>query len=168
MTSYPPGICLTFDDLFVDNWCAAREIFDHWGARVTFCVSHLHTATDEQIAGLQSLQADGHEIGFHSRTHPRLTPYLERHGVEHWLEHEIDAGIAEHRALGFPATSFASPFHAYTRETLIGTGSRFEVVRAAGPGRLSEERLPGRIWRCCKNCPEVSVILRCTLCDGRL
>ena len=46
-----PAICLTFDDLFVENRCAALPVFAAFGARVTFCVSHLHTATHDQIAG---------------------------------------------------------------------------------------------------------------------
>ena len=133
--SLTPGVCLTFDDLWVENWMAARHLFDEAGARVTFCVSGLHTATPGQIAGLHALQADGHEIGFHSRTHPKLAPYLARHGLDHWLEHEIDQGVADHRAAGFPATSFAAPFHATTAETRAATAKRFEITRAGAPIR---------------------------------
>ena len=143
----PPTIALTFDDLFARNWHAARPVFDEFGARVSFCVSHLHKARPRQIARLRALQDDGHEIGCHSRTHPRLEPYLARHGLAHWLAHEIDAAIAEHRALGFPAASFASPFHASTPETRAETGKRFAVTRAAGPRGLEPENLAARIYR---------------------
>lgn len=143
----PPALCLTFDDLFVESWLAARPVFDAAGARVTFCVCHIHQATDRQIAGLRTLQADGHEIAFHSRTHPRLGPYLRRHGLAHWLEHEIDAGIAEHRALGFPAESFASPFHAATPQTRAATAGRFAITRAGGPRGAKPGDLAARIYR---------------------
>ena len=141
-----PTLCLTFDDLNVANWLAARPIFEAFNARVTFCVSHLHTATPEQVDGLRTLQNDGHEIGFHTRTHPRLKPYLERHGLDHWLTHEIDAGIAEHRALGFPATSFASPFHASTPDTRAACAERFAIIRAGGPRGVTGDMLPTRIY----------------------
>jgi peptidoglycan/xylan/chitin deacetylase (PgdA/CDA1 family) len=141
-----PAICLTFDDLFVENWCAARPVLDEFGARVTFCVSHLHTATPDQIAGLRALQADGHEIAFHSRTHPKLRAYLDAHGLDHWLAHEIDAGMAEHRAAGFPAASFACPFHASTPETRAALAPRFAVIRAAGPRSVTEATLCDRIY----------------------
>lgn len=141
-----PAISLTFDDLFVSNWLAARPVFDAFNARVTFCVSHLHMATDAQINGLHTLQSDGHEIAFHTRTHPRLKPYLDEHGLDHWLTHEIDQGIAEHHTAGFPAKTFAAPFHATTPDTRAALATRFTVVRAAGPRGATVENLTDRIY----------------------
>jgi len=141
------AVALTFDDLFTGSWNAARPILDAHGARVTFCVCRLHQAPPRKIGKLRALQADGHEIAFHTRTHPRLEPYLARHGLAHWLEHEIDAGVAEHRALGFPAESFASPFHASTPETRAETARRFAVTRAAGPQSLDAADIAARIYR---------------------
>lgn len=143
----PGKLCLTFDDLFVDNWCAARPVFDAYDARVTFCVSHLHTATPDQIKGLHLLQRDGHEIAYHTRTHPRLDLYLKRHGLEHWLEHEVDRGVAEHRALGFPARSFACPFHASTSETRKALAERFDVIRTDGPRSIDPDNPGARIYQ---------------------
>ncbi len=147
MSDLTPGLCLTFDDLYVENWCSMRWLFDKMNVRVTFCVCHLHQATPEQIFGLHQLQDDGHEIAFHSRTHPKLIPYLEKHGLDHWVEHEIDAGIAEHREHGFPATSFAYPFHAHTEETLKATASRFKLIRAATHRTVTEATLPDRVYK---------------------
>lgn len=141
------AVALTFDDLFAGNWHAARPLFTEFGARVTFCVCKLHTARPRQVAKLRALQDDGHEIACHSRTHPRLGPYLRRHGLAHWLEHEIDADIATHRALGFPAASFASPYHASTPETRAETARRFAVTRAAGPRSLNPDDPGSRIYR---------------------
>lgn len=142
----PGTLCLTFDDLFVANWVAARPVFAEYDARVTFCVSHLHEATPAQIEGLHLLQSDGHEIACHTRTHPRLKPYLKAHGLDHWLEHEVDRAIAEHRAAGFPARSFACPFHASTPETRTALATRFEVVRAEGPRSLDPANPASRIY----------------------
>lgn len=141
-----PALCLTFDDLHVANWVAARPVLDEFGARVTFCVSHIHTADEAQIAGLRMLQDDGHEIAFHSRTHPRLVTYLAEYGLDGWLENEIDRGIYEHRALGFPATSFASPFHSSTAQTRVECARRFLVTRASGPLGARPESFEDRIY----------------------
>lgn len=142
-----PGVCLTFDDFYVDSWLAARPILNSYGARVTFCVSKLHTASPAQIDGLHQLQNEGHEIGYHGRTHARLKVHLRNHGLEHWLEHEIDEGVAEHRALGFPATSYASPFHESTRETRAATTDRFAITRAEGPRGVTPENITARIYQ---------------------
>ncbi|MEL7115873.1 MAG: polysaccharide deacetylase family protein [Pseudomonadota bacterium] len=146
MTTLAPGVCLTFDDLFVANWLAAAPIFAEQGAVATFCVARLHDATADQIAGLHTLQDAGHEIAFHSRTHPKLKPYLAEHGVEHWVAHEIDKGVAEHRAAGFPATAFASPFHASTPKTRKATGARFLINRYGGPRGVTAETMGDRIY----------------------
>ncbi|MEM6481144.1 MAG: polysaccharide deacetylase family protein [Pseudomonadota bacterium] len=140
------SVCLTYDDLFVDQWLSARRLFDKFNARVTFCVSHLHKATPEQLAGLRLLQSDGHEIGYHTRTHPRLKPYLATHGLDHWLNHEIDKGIAEHRAAGFPATSFASPYHGSTEQTRTACARRFAVIRAGGPRNVDKKKAAKRVY----------------------
>ena len=141
-----PTLALTFDDLFVANWLAARPLFAEYRACVTFCVSHIHTASADQIAGLRQLQEDGHEIAFHSRTHPKLHRYLKNRGLDHWLAHEIDDGISEHRALGFPATSFASPFHQSTPETRAACAKRFDVIRASGPRGVTAKTIYSRIY----------------------
>lgn len=140
------GVCLTFDDLFVGNWLAARPLFRRAGATVSFCVTRLHTAGADQIDGLRRLRDDGHEITHHSRTHPRLRPYLESHGLDRWLAEEVEAGTEDHRRAGFPATSFACPFHASTPETRQALGARFEVVRVKGPRRVTADRLARRIY----------------------
>lgn len=142
----PGTLCLTFDDLFVANWVAARPVFAEHDARVTFCVSHLHEATPAQLEGLHLLQSDGHEIACHTRTHPKLKPYLAAHGLDHWLEHEVDRAIADHRAAGFPARTFACPFHASTPETRTALATRFEIVRAAGPRSLDPADPASRIY----------------------
>ncbi len=143
----PGKLCLTFDDLFVDNWCATRPVFDAFNARVTFCISHLHNATSTQIKGLHLLQRDGHEIAYHTRTHPRLDNYLRRHGLAHWLAHEVDRGIAEHRALGFPARSFGCPFHASTPETRKALAERFDTIRTDGPRSADPDNPAARIYQ---------------------
>jgi len=142
-----PGVCLTFDDLYVENWLAARPIFQAHDARVTFCVCRMHKATPAQIDGLHQLQEDGHEIAYHGRNHKKLKPYLRQHGLDLWLENEIARGVAEHRALGFPATSFASPFYGSTRQTRAATAPYFRITRAGSARDLALDDVPRRIYQ---------------------
>ncbi|WP_103762760.1 polysaccharide deacetylase family protein [Roseovarius confluentis] len=142
-----PGVCLTFDDLYVENWLAAGPIFQAHDARATFCVCWMHAATPAQIDGLHQLQEDGHEIAYHGRNHEKLQPYLRQHGLDHWLENEIARGVAEHRALGFPTTSYASPFYGSNRQTRAATAPYFQITRAGSGRDLSVEDVPKRIYQ---------------------
>ncbi len=142
-----PGVCLTFDDFFVENWCAARPVFDAHDARVTFCVCWMHAATPAQIDGLRQLQDDGHEIAYHGRDHKKLRPYLREHGLATWLDQEITRGVAEHRALGFPATSYAAPFHGSNPRSRRATGTQFLLTRAKGAHALDDAAIRSRIYR---------------------
>ena len=140
-------VCLTFDDRFCSNWNAARRVFRTFGIRATFCVHGLQDATEDDITVLHALQSDGHEIACHSRTHPRLMPYLESHGVDAWFDNEVLADQAFHRQKGFPGNAFACPFHQSTPEVLSRCAEHFVVTRGAGPLRPRTEDLSIRIYQ---------------------
>lgn len=141
------GVCLTFDDRFVANWLAARAILRDFGARVTFCVYGIEELTSEQVDGLFALQADGHEIAHHSRTHPKLKQYLREFTLEKWLDEEIDSEIEARRRLGFPSQSFAPPHHVLTPDVVTACRERFDVIRGARPLRGALEQIQTRAFQ---------------------
>src|SRR5437762_12914955 len=83
--SAPPGIALTFDDNSVDNWYRYADLFDSLGVKATFYISNFNKLSQVQIAKLHDLQNRGHEIAFHSTTHPNFVKYLEKNKCDHLI-----------------------------------------------------------------------------------
>jgi PKD repeat protein len=104
------GIALTFDDNYVDEWYAARNIFRLYNAHVTFCVSQYEGLDEDQIDKLRLLQADGHEIAYHGLHHTDAAAYLENHTIQQYLDYEIIPGINLMQADGFNPVDFSYPF----------------------------------------------------------
>jgi peptidoglycan/xylan/chitin deacetylase (PgdA/CDA1 family) len=104
------GIALTFDDNYVDQWYAIRNIFQQYNAHVTFFVSNFYELDQTQIDKLKVLQADGHEIAFHGYNHEDVVAYLQSHTLNEYMNNEIISGINLMKSNGFNPVDFAFPY----------------------------------------------------------
>jgi peptidoglycan-N-acetylglucosamine deacetylase len=127
------GICISFDDAYVDEWFELREAFQKYDANVTFFVTKFDTLTPEQIQKLKVLQADGHEIGFHGAHHVLSEYYIKDHSLQDYVQFEIVDGIASMNEHGFYPTSFAYPYGAKYWGTDRELLKYFYVVRSSLP-----------------------------------
>jgi PKD repeat protein len=109
------GIAITFDDAFVDDWYALRGMLQQSNAHVTFFVSDYGDLEETEIEMLRTLQADGHEIGYHGFNHLDATDYLLNHTVNEYINNEIMNGLTEMQADGFLISDFSYP-HGYGNE----------------------------------------------------
>jgi peptidoglycan/xylan/chitin deacetylase (PgdA/CDA1 family) len=125
-----PGLALSFDDTFVDNWFALRPMLQRYHARVTFFVSRYRDITAEQRDKLKTLASDGHAIEAHSVQHLRAPDYVERNGLNAYLHDEVDPSIAILRNDGFTVDAFAYPFGARTTELDKAIAKRVPVIRS--------------------------------------
>ena len=90
------GVAITFDDNSIENWSAIRSILNTYNANVTFFVSNYGTLDEAEINMLRTLQADGHEIGYHGYAHLDASTYLENHTVSQYMSNEIINGVITH------------------------------------------------------------------------
>ncbi|NGN64237.1 polysaccharide deacetylase family protein [Streptomyces sp. A7024] len=104
------ALLLTFDDFFVPEWAAAREVVRAHGARVTFFVSDLGRLSRPDFSKLRDLAADGHTIGAHGLHHLDAAEEIARVGPEAYVRDEIAPCLAGLRAEGLAPRSFAYPF----------------------------------------------------------
>jgi hypothetical protein len=93
------GILLTFDDSHEENWEKYFDLFDRYGARVTFFVNG-----DVTPFCLRAIER-GHDIGYHTLRHRDLRTLDRNQFIE-----EAVAPAAAFRNAGIPLSSFAYPF----------------------------------------------------------
>jgi len=96
------GIVLSFDD-FYSSWEQHFYLFDKYDARVTFFV-----VGDSVSDFMLNAQNRGHEIGYHTVSHPRLSEVSR----EEFFEQTISR-IGIFRDAGIELTSFAYPYGNY-------------------------------------------------------
>ncbi|MCL2231828.1 MAG: polysaccharide deacetylase family protein [Treponema sp.] len=101
------GILLSFDDEYWDAWRRNFDLFDRYGARVTFFVQgrfEPEALTEVELFSLEALDR-GHDLGFHTINHQDL----RRVSRETFYAETIEAAEVFLQA-GIPFSSFAFPF----------------------------------------------------------
>jgi peptidoglycan/xylan/chitin deacetylase (PgdA/CDA1 family) len=112
------GICLSFDDDHLASWREHRRLFSDFGVKATFFVRGLDRFDDAELALLQGLVSDGHELGSHSYRHRSVTRHYggDPARIDEYLEAEVLPAIEAMRPLGITPTSFAFPYGHHTPE----------------------------------------------------
>ncbi|MDX5320579.1 MAG: polysaccharide deacetylase family protein [Bacteroidota bacterium] len=128
-------VLILFDDWNTANWIQFEDSFQKYGIKATFFVSHYNSFDSSAKAQLSSLQATGHEIGFHGDQHRFIKGYENQSEfMTTFLKHEIDEGVLGMRKAGFNPQSYAFPGDYSTpsyRDSLL---QRFAVVRKGSYG----------------------------------
>lgn len=124
-----PGVSVSFDDDEVDDWYAMRDLLRAHDAHVSFFVTHYAELTDTQKAELHELAADGNTIEAHGVHHLGATKYIAEHGLDAYLELEVQPSIDVLRADGFAPVAYAHPGGFHTPELDLALASRIRFAR---------------------------------------
>ncbi|HEY0191977.1 MAG TPA: polysaccharide deacetylase family protein [Kofleriaceae bacterium] len=124
------SLALSFDDNSVADWTAMRPLLAKYGAKVTFFVTRYLVMTDDEHQQLHDLEADGHDVEFHTVAHLEAVTYVTAHGLDAYLADEILPGLAAMQADGYTITSFAYPFGQRDAELDAALTPYFEHIRA--------------------------------------
>ncbi len=127
-----PGVVLTFDDAFVQQWEAVLPLFAKYGAHATFFVSGPQKLSPAQVEGLHRLAAAGHAVGCHSWQHLPAADVLKTHTVDEYVALEVTPALAKLRELGFEPTCFGYPNSSRTPETDAALLRLFRHLRIGG------------------------------------
>jgi hypothetical protein len=126
----PGSLALAFDDHSVAAWFALRPMLDHYHAHVTFFVSAFLTLGDDELADLEQLAGDGHDIEYHSTGHFDAVSYSTMFGIDAYLATDIIPALDAMRAAGYTPTVFAYPYGARNAATDAALAPMFAHLRA--------------------------------------
>ena len=110
-----PGVVITFDDNYVDNWAEYLPLLDSAGVKATFYICRYNRLNADQKRKLQEIQNHGHEIAFHTTNHYNMMDYVykQKHTPEELMKYEVEDGLKLMNADGFYPTTFAYPAGAH-------------------------------------------------------
>lgn len=138
-----PGIALTFDDDYVDNWYKYLPLLDSLGVKATFYISSYHKLSAAQIRKLGYIRQSGNEIGYHTTNHINIAKYLESHGEHEILQNEIYPDLIKMQQEGFYPVVFAYPYGSHNNETDKFLKPYFKSLRALnGSPNLAKSLAP--------------------------
>jgi peptidoglycan/xylan/chitin deacetylase (PgdA/CDA1 family) len=103
------GICLTFDDNYINQWYKTALFLKQKNMKATFFVSHIYNLSNDEINKLQKIDSLGFEIGCHGWNHLNAATYLETHTLNEYYEEEILPAISFMENYGLTPSAFAYP-----------------------------------------------------------
>lgn len=127
-----PGIAITFDDNYVNNWYKYLPALDSLGIKATFYISGYHKLNTEQILKLKTIESHGHEIAYHTLNHYNLFDYVYKyhHSIAEMIQQEIVPGLMKMNQDGFSPKTFAYPFGRHCDAIDKALLRHFKSVRA--------------------------------------
>ena len=137
---YSPGVVITLDDDYIDNWADADDILKVYNWKATFFVTKCSQLDDEKMTKLKDFKQYGHEIGGHGLNHLNASQYIAANGNSAYLHNEITPMMDIMDGAGLHATSFAYPFGARNKGTDDLLLNHFSILRGTTYGRLPPDK----------------------------
>jgi peptidoglycan-N-acetylglucosamine deacetylase len=125
-----PGIALTFDDAYYDEWIEMLPILQKYDAKATFFICRNYPKYDPKSKEkILTLYNAGNEIGVHTLNHPHLSDYLKDHTLSEYYRNEILPDVRFLNALGINPGSFAFPYGEQNTEAIRYISQYFNKIR---------------------------------------
>jgi peptidoglycan/xylan/chitin deacetylase (PgdA/CDA1 family) len=137
--TYQPGIMLTFDDNYVDDWYNAEKRLQHSGWKATFFICKYDSLTPQQKKKLHYLQDMGHDIAAHGYNHENALKYSAKYGLTKYVNDEVIPLKAAMDKDGFNIRSFAYPDGARDATLDKELLKYFDIIRGTTYGKLPPE-----------------------------
>ena len=134
--AYKPGIMLTFDDDYIEDWYNADQLLHPQGWKATFFICKYSSYTPQQKEKLHYLQERGHDIAGHGYNHENAVKYSAAHGLKGYVNDEIVPLKSLMTKDGFNIHSFAYPDGAHNADLDKELLNYFDIIRGTTYGEL--------------------------------
>jgi peptidoglycan-N-acetylglucosamine deacetylase len=124
-----PGICLSFDDNYLEQWVGILPLLEKYDAKVTFFVTGVGRLNDQEKIWLNQIREAGHEIGAHGEQHLSMNSYIRENGLRSYWKKEIREHLDSFQKLGIQPKVFAYPFGEKNHYIDILLFSQFKATR---------------------------------------
>lgn len=124
-----PGVILSFDDAYVNEWYATNQELKKYAWKGTFFVSKINTLKHYQIQKLLELQKEGHEIAGHGLNHLNAADYTRVHTITEYMKDEINPMLHLMNFYGLKVSSFAYPYGGRTKKLDAALLKKFQIIR---------------------------------------
>ncbi|KIA92298.1 hypothetical protein OA93_23440 [Flavobacterium sp. KMS] len=134
-----PGIILSFDDNYIDDWYNAEKRLRHLDWKATFFICKYDSLNATQKKKLHYLQDMGHDIAAHGYNHENALKYSAKYGIDKYIKEEILPLKAAMDKDGFNLRSFAYPDGARNGDLDKELLKYFDIIRGTTYGKLYPE-----------------------------
>ena len=136
---FSPGVVLTLDDDYVENWASAQDILKVYNWKATFFITKCNQLSTDELTKLQEFNTYGHEIAAHGLNHFNAPQFFAADGAEAYIATEIQPMMKIMDDNGLHTTSFAYPFGARNAVTDATLLNNFRILRGTTYGSQSPE-----------------------------
>lgn len=124
-----PGVVLSFDDAYVNEWFATNKELKQYAWKGTFFVSKINTLKQYQIQKLLELQKQGHEIAGHGLNHYNAADFIRINTVYEYMHQEINPMLDLMNFYGLKVSSFAYPYGGRTKKLDAALLKKLNIIR---------------------------------------
>jgi hypothetical protein len=104
------GVCLTFDDVYVNEWYGLSELLKNNDIKATFFVTMINTLSSSKLNKLQRLDSLGFEIGCHGINHLNAVEFLETHTLQEYYYTEVLPSLKIMNRINLFPKSYSYPY----------------------------------------------------------
>lgn len=133
------GVVISFDDDFVNEWYDVNAILKDYNWKATFFVTKFDQLTADEIQKLKDLKKEGHEIAAHGLNHWNAPYFINKKGVNGYLNMEINPMIYLMNCNDLHTTSFAYPYGARDAKSDEVLLNKFQIIRGTTYGDPSPD-----------------------------